>query len=110
MCMEDVRIARETNFATRTVATINGTVTQFLSANPDRTGFIVCNYTTLRDVVISPVASDVTANRGLLVRLENPPLQIDSRLAGQSVQSAWFCTNLAGGDDLFVIEFILPRR
>lgn len=109
MCMEDIRIGRQTGPLAKVTDVPGASDTVFLDANPDRITFTVsaCGVT---PVVIWPASGVTSLGFGIMLSLETPVRTITVEDVGVAIIQRWFAGGVGGGSTVACIEGNLERK
>lgn len=108
MCLEDIRLGRDSGAQARTVAVNNAGVGQLCPADQNRTRIILS--TTDSGFRAWPASMSRISGMGLSVRADVPPVVIDVETYGRLVQDEWISFGLAAGIQAIVIEVGLDKQ
>lgn len=108
MCMEDVRLGRESGsaYTARTLDLLQPAV--ILAPNPNRVGVILMTGTP-SPIYCYPTGRPAGAE-GIEVINTKPPIVMRIEEWGQIVTQGWTALDVSGGSILSVIEVFLERR
>lgn len=109
MCMEDIRLARETGSYVRAVPLTVGVVTTILPASEDRVGFTVSVAGT-GAVVISPEGLDPLTTDGVILIQTNLPAKFRIEDFGSVLRGVWRATVFTANSRITIFEQTLGKR
>lgn len=108
MCMEDIRIGRDSVGAAYTKPVTTGSRTLILPANPDRIAFSV-GTDAAQTVYITPQAcDDITC--GWCGTTNDPNIYFDMATFGKLIQGEWYARARTAAGSVQVVEVLLQRK
>lgn len=109
MCMEDVRLGRQTGPAGSFFNIGNGTNDTIAQQNPLRTTLIIACPNAV-GCFVAPMPLDPSADQGIFLDRTSDPLILDIQHHGTLVTSQWRADGNAAASTLTVLESILEKQ
>lgn len=109
MCMEDVRLGRETGAAPSVIDCPDATATLLLPYNANRFAVLI-GLADTDPAVIGPQGMNVAAGRGYLLAAGAEPLKLDIQHHGRMVTMPWYGSGIGAATVIAVTEVFLEKQ
>lgn len=103
MCIEDIRIGRQSDSQIKSTALAVGVASNVLQANTNRIA-IIASASTTTGCILSPEGQDPVAGNGIFLSLSQTPMAISIQEAGRILIGGWRASAVGAACTITIID------